>query len=243
MCEKYKAEPGLCRVDEPDLSPILFNSKNKMMKIAIIGATGKEGTCLMNEALRRGHDVTAIVRDRRRLAAVEGLSGVVEKDLFKLQRADLLGFDAVLDAFGTWEPETLFLHEKSVRHLGELLAGTGIRLLVVGGAGSLYVDETRTLMLADSPDFPEAFRPLARACREAYRALASCSDVVWTYLCPPADFDPAGERTGAYRAGSDVLLTNDNNESSMSYADYAIAMIDEVEDGAHLRQLFTVANA
>lgn len=214
-----------------------------MIKIAIIAAGGQEGRCLQEEALRRGHQVTAVVRDRSRLQSTTGLAAVLEKDLFELEQADLLPFDAVLDAFGAWTPETLPLHEKQARHLGRLLSGTGVRLLVVGGAGSLFTDESRSLLVVDSPDFPEEFRSLARACRKAYEALASFDELDWTYLCPPAEFYPNGPRTGRYRAGTDVLLVGADATSSISYADYAVAMLDEVEKKTHPQQLFTVVNA
>lgn len=113
------------------------------MKIAVVAANGKAGQLIVKEALAQGLDVTAIVRHTNHSLAQR----VIEKDLFDLTRDDLAGFDAVVDAFGAWTPETLPLHSSSLKHLCDTLSGTKVRLLVVGGAGSLYTDKTHTLQL------------------------------------------------------------------------------------------------
>ena len=128
-------------------------------EIAVVAANGKAGQLIVKEALAQGLDVTAIVRHTNHSLAQR----VIEKDLFDLTRDDLAGFDAVVDAFGAWTPETLPLHSSSLKHLCDTLSGTKVRLLVVGGAGSLYTDKTHTLQLVDTPDFPSAFKPLATA--------------------------------------------------------------------------------
>lgn len=120
------------------------------MKIAVVCANGKAGRCIVKEALDRGLEVTAIVRGDSQSAAKE----VVKKDLYELTAADLKGFDVVVDAFGAWTEETLPLHSTSLKHLCDILSGTQTRLLVVGGAGSLYVNREHTACVADGPDFP-----------------------------------------------------------------------------------------
>ena len=118
-----------------------------MKKIAIVCAAGKEGRLLVEEALNRGYDVTGFVRSES--SAVDKRAKKVVKDLFDLTTADLKGFDAVIDAFGAWTPETLPLHKSTLKHLCDILSGTDVRLLVVGGAGSLYVNPEHTVHVKD----------------------------------------------------------------------------------------------
>ena len=208
------------------------------MKIAVICANGKAGRLITKEALDRGLDVTAVVRGENRSAAGKA----IVKDLFDLTAADLRGFDAVVDAFGAWTPETIPQIPAAVEHLCGILSGTDTRLLIVGGAGSLYVDAAHTATVADGPDFPEAFKPLAAAHGEALRRLRERSDVRWTYLSPAGDFQAEGARTGAYLLGGEELKLNSRGESVISYADYAIAMVDEIAGGAHIRERISVVS-
>lgn len=209
------------------------------MKIAVICANGKAGKLIVKEAVRRGLDVTAVVREKNQTEAQHMLA----KDLFALTREDLQGYDAVIDAFGAWTPDTLPQHSTSLNHLCDLLSGTQTRLLIVGGAGSLYVNPEHTACVADGSDFPDAFKPLAAAMAEALRALRQREDVRWTYLSPAADFQAEGERTGRYILGGEELTLNARGESVLSYADYAIAMVDEVISGDHIRQRISAVRA
>ena len=209
------------------------------MKLAVVCANGKAGLRIVEEAVSRGLDVTAVVRGENRSAA----RAVIRKDLFDLTAADLAGFDAVVDAFGAWTPETLPLHSQSLAHLCDILSGTPTRLLVVGGAGSLYVNPEHTACVADGPDFPDAFKPLAAAMAQALAELRQRADVRWTYLSPAADFQPDGARTGSYILGGEELTLNAKGESVISYADYAIAMVDEAISGNHIRQRISAVRA
>ncbi len=206
------------------------------MKLAVVCANGKAGQLIVREALDRGLDVTAVVRGENRTAAEK----VIEKDLFDLTAADLNGFDVVIDAFGAWTEETLPLHSTSLKHLCDILSGTDTRLLVVGGAGSLYVNSEHTAQVMDDPNFPDAFMPLARAQGKALTELRTRNDVRWTFLSPAADFQADGERTGRYLLGGEELTLNEKGESVISYADYAIAMVDEAVKGDHIRQRISV---
>ena len=206
------------------------------MKIAVVCANGKAGKLIVKEAVDRGLDVTAVVREENQTAAEK----VIEKDLFDLTAADLEGFDVVIDAFGAWTEETLPLHSTSLKHLCDILSGTDTRLLVVGGAGSLYVNSEHTACVADGPDFPDAFKPLAAAMAKALTELRGRDDVNWTYISPAADFQADGQRTGRYLLGGEELTLNSRGESVISYADYAIAMVDEAEKGGHIRQRISV---
>lgn len=206
------------------------------MKIAVVCANGKAGKLIVKEAVERGLDVTAIVREENQSAAEK----VIVKDLFDLTAEDLKGFDVVIDAFGAWVPEELPKHSTSLAHLCDILSGTDTRLLVVGGAGSLYVNAEHTAQVMDGVDFPEMFKPLASAQGKALEELRERNDVKWTFLSPAADFQADGERTGEYILGGEELTLNSKGESVISYADYAIAMIDEAVKGNSIQQRISV---
>ena len=209
------------------------------MKMAVVCANGKAGKLIVKEAVERGLDVTAIVRGENRSAAKKALV----RDLFDLTNADLKGFDVVVDAFGAWTPETLPLHSASLKHLCDILSGTDTRLLVVGGAGSLYVNPEHSAQVMDGPDFPEVFKPLATNMGKALDELRGRDDVKWTYISPAGDFQADGERTGKYIQAGEELTLNGRGESIISYADYAIAMVDEAVSGRHIQQRISVVRA
>ena len=206
------------------------------MKLAVVCANGKAGKLIVKEALNRGLDVTAVVRGENQTEAAQ----VIRKDLFRLTADDLKGFDVVIDAFGAWTEDTLPQHSTSLQHLCDVLSGTATRLLVVGGAGSLYVNPEHTACVADGPNFPDAFKPLAAAMAKALGELRARGDVKWTYLSPAGDFQADGERTGQYILGGEELTLNARGESVISYADYAIAMVDEAVSGSHIQQRISV---
>ena len=149
----------------------------------------------------------------------------------------------VIDAFGAWTDETYPLHSSTLKHLCDILSRTETRLLVVGGAGSLYVNPEHTVQVADGPDFPDVFKPLAAAMAKALTELRERRDVKWTYISPAGDFQAGGERTGSYILGGEELTLNSRGESVISYADYAIAMVDEAVNGGHIRQRISVVRA
>lgn len=206
------------------------------MKIAVVCANGKAGKLIVREAVERGLDVTAVVRGENRTSAGK----VILKDLYDLTAEDLAGFDVVVDAFGAWTEETLPQHSTSLKHLCDILSGTDTRLLIVGGAGSLYVNPEHTVCVADGPDFPDVFKPLAAAMAKALGELRERTDVNWTYISPAGDFQADGERTGAYILGGEELTLNERGESVISYADYAIAVVDEAVNGKHFRERISV---
>lgn len=206
------------------------------MKIAVICANGKAGRLIVSEAADRGIDVTAVVRSENKTKA----QNVIKKDLFDLTASDLEGFDAVIDAFGAWTEDTLPQHSTSLNHLCDILSRTDTRLLVVGGAGSLYVNPEHTACVADGADFPDAFKPLASAMAAALAQLRQRNDVKWTYISPAADFRADGERTGKYILGGEELTLNSKGESIISYADYAAAMIDEAASGSNIQKRISV---
>jgi putative NADH-flavin reductase len=208
------------------------------MKIAIIGAGGRAGKLLTEEAMHRGHEALAIVR--RHDAQVRPGAVVMVRDLFSLTYEDIKDCPVIIDAFGVWEPKKLTLHQGSLKHLADLLSGKPNRLLVVGSAGTLHVDPVQKRRLVDSENMPEIYKPLARAMAAAFDQLRARLDVNWTYMSPPGFFDPDSLRTGRYKTGRDDLLFNTRGESAIGYADAAIALIDEAEAGAFIKARFTV---
>lgn len=210
------------------------------MKIAVVAANGRVGRLVVEEAVKRGEDVTAIVRGENKTCAQHA----IQKDIMDLTTDDLKDFDVVVDAFGTWAPETLDQHSATIKHLVDILAGTDVRLLIVGGAGSLYMNPEHTVQLIDTPDFPDEFKPLASAQNVTLDFLRGVDDVEWTFVSPAADFQAEGDRTGDYILAGEEFTVNDKGESQISYADYAIAMVDEAErtgtPEAHIRERISV---
>lgn len=170
------------------------------MKIGVVAATGRAARKVVKEAKERGFEVVAFARNE---AEIEGADQVIVKDIFDLTKEDLNGFDAVVDAFGAWIPETLDQHSTTLTLLCDCLSGSNTRLLVMGGAGSLYVNPEHTACVADGPDFPDMFKPLANAMAKALGELRERKDVHWTYISPAGDFQADGERTGAYILGGE----------------------------------------
>ena len=206
------------------------------MKIAVICANGKAGKLIVKEAVERGLDVTAVVRGENHTVATQNK----KKDLFDLTVSDLEGFDVIIDAFGAWTPETLPQHSTSLKHLCDLMSDKDARLLIVGGAGSLYINAEHTTQVMDGPDFPDIFKPLASHMGKALEELRIRNDVKWTYVSPAGDFQAEGARTGNYILGGEELTLNSKGQSVISYADYAIAMIDEAVKGKYIQQRISV---
>lgn len=199
-----------------------------MMKMTVVAANGKAGSKIVEEALSRQLDVAVAVRGSNRTKAQR----VLIRDLMDLTAEDLAGSDVVVDAFGASAPDALPQHTTTLMHLVDILAGSPTRLLVVGGAGSLYMDADHTLQLKDTPDFPKGFKPLAQAMGKALDRLRERLDCQWTYVSPAADFRADGPRTGRYLLRGEEFSTNDQGISMISYADYAIGLVDEaVKDG------------
>lgn len=157
-----------------------------------------------------------------------------------LTKEDLAGFDAVVDGFGAWKDEEQPMHIKTSQHLCDILSGTNTRLLIVGGAGSLYVNKEHTAQVYQGADFPAAFLPLAKAQGAELDELRKRNDVKWTFISPAGDFQADSERTGKYILAGEELTLNSKGESIISYADYAIAMVDEIEKGNHIQQRISV---
>ena len=202
------------------------------MKVAVVCSNGKVGKLVVAEALAAGFEVTGFARGENKSEA----KNFVQKDIFTLTKEDLAGFDVVVDAFGAWVENELPNHGKSLAHLCDLLSGTKIRLVIVGGAGSLYVNKEHTVRVMDTPDFPDMFKPLANAQGKALDDLRKRTDVQWTFISPAGDFQSDAPKTGNWIWGGEELTLNSKGESIISYADYAAALVEEIRNGKNIQK-------
>lgn len=210
------------------------------MKIGIIGASGKAGSQILKEALDRGHEAVAIVRNAAKINQPN--VDVIEKDIFDLTPQDVRGFDVIVNAFGA-APGQEHLHVEAGKSLISLLQNVSdTRLIVVGGAGSLFVDEAQTVRLMDTPEFPEIYKPTASNQGKNLEDLQNSTGILWTFVSPAAFFNPEGKRTGTYQLGKDNVIVNAKGESHVSYADFAIAIVDEIENPKHINTRFTLVS-
>jgi len=217
------------------------------MKIALIGATGFVGSATLAELLQRGHSVTALARTPGKIAAQAGLTVVAADVLDARQVAQAVeGHDAVISAYNPgWENPSLYdLFLQGAKAIADGVKQARVkRLIVVGGAGSLFV--APGVQLVDTPAFldhvPPNIVPGARAAREELDRLRGETELDWTFLSPPAMLAP-GARSGAYRLGGEELLMDGDKPAGISVADLAVALVDELEQPRHLKQRFTVAH-
>ena len=211
------------------------------MKVALLGATGFVGSALLDEALLRGHTVTAIARHPEKLGRRDRLATVSGDVYDSASLAALIqGHDAVISAFNPgWK--NLHLFEDQVRGTSSIIAAlktAGIkRVLWVGGAGGQEV--APGVRVVDGPDFPGWVKPGSLATINALTQLSGEPDLEWSFLAPSAELE-SGQRTGLFRLGGDQLLVDENGRSHISLQDFAVAMINELETPAHVRQRFTV---
>lgn len=200
------------------------------MKVAVIGASGRGGSRIVEELTRRGHQVTVIARNLDKLPSGAGITAK-QGDVHDPSLADLLkGHDAVISA-------VRFIHSDPALLIGAVKKSGVKRYLVMGGAGSLEVAPGKKLI--DTPQFPDVAKPEASRGGIFLDMLRAESDLDWSFLSPSALIE-IGERTGKFRIGGDQLLTDANGKSRITFEDYAIAMVDEVENPNHIRKRFTV---
>ena len=210
------------------------------MKIAIIGATGFIGSVILREALDRGHQVTAIVRHPEKLPKHPHLIAQKGDVTDEAQATALVvGHATVISAYSPRGAADIYQqYISSYRTIIAAVKKAGVkRLLVVGGAGSLEV--APGVQLVDTPAIPEEWKPGVLGTREALYLLRAETELDWTYLSPSIKIAP-GERTGHFRLGADQLLKDTDGQSRISVEDYAVAMLDELENPKHIRQRFTV---
>lgn len=211
------------------------------MKVALIGPTGFVGSAVLKELLSRDHDVVALARDPSKLEARAGLT-VVKADAKQADQiaAAVKGTDAVVSAYNPgWsvaDIHTEFLEGTRAIYDGVKRADVK-RLLVVGGAGSLYA--APGLQIVDTPEFPEQWKQGALAAREALNLIRLETSLDWTFLSPAVHLEP-GERRGSYRVSLDTPVMDADGPAHVSTADLAVAIVDELERPQHIRRRFTV---
>jgi hypothetical protein len=243
-CFKDKANLAIYRCDSQ--AHTIESSQHTWkftMKVTLIGATGFVGSAVLSELLQRGHQVTVLARTPAKVLAQPGLTVMQGSALDAAQvQAASQGQDAVVSAYnpGWTEPDLYNLFLQGSRTIVEGVRASGTRrLLVVGGAGSLFV--APGVQLVDTPEFPAEWKAGALAARDALNELRNESALDWTFLSPPILLQP-GDRTGQYRLGTEAPLMNGDQPGSISVADLAVAIVDELENPHHLQQRFTVAN-
>ena len=214
-----------------------------MKNIVLIGASGFVGSAILNEALERGHNVIAVVRHPDRIKTVHQRLTVKQTDASSAYNVAEVckGADAVISSYNPgWKNPEIARETKMVyKAIIEGVKKAGVkRLLVVGGAASLFVSPGKRLM--DAGIIPESFQPAVRALADVYLIdLKAENSIDWVFFSPAGIIEP-GLRTGKFRLGKDDLVVNEEGESKISVQDYAVAMIDELEKPAHHRERFTI---
>ena len=212
------------------------------MKIAIIGASGNIGSRIVQEALTRGHDVTAITRHPENISKESVSLEVKEGNVEDVEETAALihGHDAVVVSYSPgWGPDTDYRkHEEVARKVLQATKKAGVkRILNVGGAGSLYNDSG--VQLVDTAEFPEAWKAGAMAQRDSLKVYQEEKELDWTFFSPAIIIEP-GERTGKFRYSTESPVVNDRGESRISRQDFAVAVLDELEKPKFIRQRFTI---
>lgn len=208
------------------------------MKIAVIGANGKAGRLIVQEALDRGHEVLAIVRDRNKF---DLKTDVLEKDVLKLRVEDLSDSDVLINAMGAGTQDPV-IYQDATKHMIEVLLDLPkLRYVVIGGAGSLFTDSTMASSLYETEQFPKSIYPTAMNMAKALKLLRD-SPIPWTFFSPAIQFDFNGKKTGKYQLGSEWVILNQAGESYISYPDYVIALLDEVEHPQFISKRFTAVS-
>ncbi len=210
------------------------------MKIAVFGAGGRIGSRIVDEALNRGHDVTAVVRHPQNYTKIHEHLKVAKGDLFNAQDVETGAFnqDAVVSAYSnTNSAPVSTIAELAIPLINGLKQAHVNRLIIVGGAGSLEV--APGTQLVDTPNFPVEYKSVSLAHRDALKLYQGEKELAWTYISPAAVIEP-GERTGKFRTGTNQLLSDGQGKSFITMEDYAVAVIDEIENPQHIRQQMTV---
>lgn len=192
------------------------------MKILVVGSNGRVGSLVVKEALKRGLDVTGLARSNNK----SEVKNFIQKDVFALTKEEVKNFDVIVSAIGGWSEETIPNITNSMIYLADLLADTNIKLYVVGGAGSLFVNKERTITVDMGKDFPPSWLPLSNAHGKGLSYLRNKNNLNWIYVSPACNFVADGERLGSYQIGGENLIFNKKGLSEISYADYALALVD-----------------
>jgi len=209
--------------------------RRKHMNILVIGANGNAGRRIVEKALKAGHQVSGVVR---REGAIEGIPTIV-KDALQLTKQELTQFDVVVNATSAFTPDTYHLPADLTLLLVKALANTNTRLIAIGGAGSLYVDEDHTVQLNDTPEFPKEFLARSKTHGKSDDILRKFSNVDWTMFTPPPILDVEGPESNDYVLGNENVILNKEGKPYLSYATFAQILVDEINNHKFSRQRFT----
>ena len=213
----------------------LYIKRRNNTNILVIGANGKAGHRIVEKALKAGHQVTGLVR---REGAIEGIPTIV-KDALQLTKQELTQFDVVVNATSAFTPDTYHLPADLTLLLVKALANTNTRLIAIGGAGSLYVDEDHTVQLNDTPEFPKEFLARSKTHDKSDDILRKFSNVDWTMFTPPPILDAEGPESNDYVLGNENVILNKEGKPYISYATFAQILVDEINNHKFGRQRFT----
>ena len=205
------------------------------MNILVIGANGKAGHRIVEKALKAGHQVTGVVR---RKDAIKGIPTIV-KDALQLTKQELTQFDVVVNATSAFTPDMYHLPADLTLLIVKALANTNTRLIAIGGAGSLYVDEDHTVQLNDTPEFPPEFLVRSKTHAKSDDILRKFSNVDWTMFTPPPILDAEGPESNDYVLGNENVILNKEGKPYISYATFAQILVDEINNHKFGRQRFT----
>ncbi len=217
------------------------------MRVAVIGATGFVGSEIVKELINRNHSIKAFSRNKDKVIVSKNIAAV-EVDVNNIEAlvTDLQGADIVVSAYnaGWSNPDLYNDYIKGSNAIEQATKQAGVkRLIVVGGAGSLYVNDQKELQLVDVPGFPDEIKPGATAARDYYNTLQNNQNLDWTYFSPAPEMHQgtSGVRKGTYRLGTDVPVFDEAGHSILSVEDVAVVIADEVENAKHVKQRFTAA--
>jgi len=217
------------------------------MRVAVIGATGFVGSEIVKELINRNHSIKAFSRNKDKVIISKNVAAV-EVDVNNIEAlvTDLQGADVVVSAYnaGWSNPDLYNDYIKGSNAIEQATKQAGVkRLIVVGGAGSLYVNDQKELQLVDAPGFPDEIKPGATAARDYYNTLQNNQNLDWTYFSPAPEMHQgtSGVRKGTYRLGTDVPVFDEAGHSILSVEDVAVVIADEVENAKHVKQRFTAA--
>ena len=216
------------------------------MRIMVIGAYGRVGQLVTANALNRGHAVIGVAHRRH---ANLFQAPILIKDILEINRDDIANLDAIVDAVGAWSPATESVHYQGLLHVIELIKGTRIHYLKVGGANTLYLDQTHQRTLQELPlYYPDYMQDLCQAHAEGLKILRTYTHIDWTYVTPTYNFDPTRRGTGTYHVEGEEFKAatsqnpNDGRHDYITYADYAKAMLDIIEQHNYIRQRITLVS-
>ncbi len=208
------------------------------MKILVVGANGRVGSLVVKEALVRRLEVVGLAKEKNKSTAIK----FINKDALDLKKEEVKDFDVVVDAVGGWTSETIPNITNVMIHLADIISNLKTRLVVVGGAGSLFVNKERTVTVDMGKDFPDAWKPLSSAHSKGLKYLTGSQNLNWTYISPACDFVSDGIKTNEYQIGGEDLLLNSQGLSTISYADYAIALVDVIISNKYNKEHISVVS-